>query len=1080
MNILKQLLIGLVVFTFAFISVGCSFSVGDDDDDNVAAVDDDNDVTVTDDDDDTLPTDDDDDTTSTDDDDDIPTDTDCRDLDGDGYGQGSDCLGADCDDENADINPDVTEVTGNDVDEDCSGVANDVDGDGEDSVANGGTDCDDHNPSVNPAAADSVGDGIDNNCDGIDGVDEDGDGFSSELSGGTDCDDGAWATNPDATEIDNLVDDDCDGDAVEAATFDLDGDGYTAGFGTDTDPTPDCDDGDPNNWTDVGCASCVDVDGDGYRTGCDAYLTIDGPDCDDLDAAVELGCGSCIDYDGDGYGPNCSAGLDCFDFDPTIHDCSGDETFDAPLSYIVYRGFDDFERGDISMADLDLDGDLDLVAGGETCFSGEGEVWLNNGDGTFASPMGYYFGFDKLTTVDIDGDGYLDILSKVDVFSSGYITNNNGDGTFGPTEHIVVTDIPENCGLSFISIAGNYYGDARAEIAASFYGDGCAADQSFLEYDGMGYFTTSTRTIDLKSTPGDSLPQAADDIDGDGDVDIIELDSLRISVYLNNGGGIFTDAIHSDVSVSPIGFELGDLDGDGDLDMAQSHSQVIYVLQNDGMGSFSESGQYSQPGDEYNADVEPAFGDVDGDDDLDIIAELLSNDLNNSLTHRVLINDGSGAFSDGGAYSIASDFLDIEAGDLDGDGRADFAGFKRESRIIVSHNKGDGTFVESGPIYTAGGGSPSGTRAIFAADFDNDADVDVVVAETTNDAISILTNNGDGTFAAAQSYDAGDRPVSTFAADFDGDGDIDLAAANENSDSVTVFDNDGSGGFDTSTEYAIGDSPRCLFAGDFDADGDADLAASNMYSKDFSILLSNGDGTFAPEIRYPLGASSRPRTITAGDIDGDGDLDLTMPLAVTGAPNISHYKNNGDGTFSESSRSTTPGSPWFVAYGDLDNDGDLDMVAATGSAHYFKADPTDRETRIHILFNRGDGVFELGGEYTSIDYAPHAHCWILPYPDPVDVCWRWEVNVKSIAIADLNGDDYPDLVIPTGQSVETMINNGDGTFSAGLPYLPANGVGYNSIGSLFPGDFDRDGRLDLAVMGANKNRSIGILFGGPR
>ncbi len=104
------------------------------------------------------------------------------------------------------------------------------------------------------------------------------------------------------------------------------------------------------------------------------------------------------------------------------------------------------------------------------------------------------------------------------------------------------------------------------------------------------------------------------------------------------------------------------------------------------------------------------------------------------------------------------------------------------------------------------------------------------------------------TFAppVASPFAAGTNPYSVTGGDFDKDGDTDLATANEGSDDVSVLINDGDGTFAPAAPVAAGTDPRSVTGGDLDNDGDTDLATANNGSNDVSVLLNDGDGTFAP------------------------------------------------------------------------------------------------------------------------------------------------------------------------------------------------------------------------------------------
>lgn len=127
--------------------------------------------------------------------------------------------------------------------------------------------------------------------------------------------------------------------------------------------------------------------------------------------------------------------------------------------------------------------------------------------------------------------------------------------------------------------------------------------------------------------------------------------------------------------------------------------------------------------------------------------------------------------------------------------------------------------------------------SVFCADLDGDSGLDLVVANCyVGNKVSILKNNGDGTFQPKVDYTAGDGPISVFCADLDGDLDLDLAVVNYESDCVSIFKNNGDGTFAAKVDYAVGDCPRSVFCADLDGDLDMDLAVANNHSNDVSIL----------------------------------------------------------------------------------------------------------------------------------------------------------------------------------------------------------------------------------------------------
>jgi hypothetical protein len=184
----------------------------------------------------------------------------------------------------------------------------------------------------------------------------------------------------------------------------------------------------------------------------------------------------------------------------------------------------------------------------------------------------------------------------------------------------------------------------------------------------------------------------------------------------------------------------------------------------------------------------------------------------------------------------------------------------------------------SSPV--AVGTSPYG---IVAADLDGDGDQDLVVANSFNDNVTVLRNNGSGNFNyhTPRSVATGDFPNAIVAVDLDSDGDQDLAVANTGSDNVTILRNNGSGKFTqpASSPVAAGHWPRSVVAVDLDGDGDRDLAVAHTGSGTVTILLNNGSGKFTQTASSPIAVGDGPFNVVAADLDGDGDQDLAITRA---------------------------------------------------------------------------------------------------------------------------------------------------------------------------------------------------------
>jgi hypothetical protein len=317
---------------------------------------------------------------------------------------------------------------------------------------------------------------------------------------------------------------------------------------------------------------------------------------------------------------------------------------------------------------------------------------------------------------------------------------------------------------------------------------------------------------------------------------------------------------------------------------------------------------------------------------------------------------------------------------------------------------------------------------VRACDLNGDGHVDIVTANADTDNVSVLLNNGDGTFGAAKLYPAGDEPVDIDCCDVDGDGDLDLVTANRTPSQVNVLLNNGmSGGvlqLSAPTPYAVGLAPwgiRCTY---LNADPRPDVVTSNFTGKSVSALLNNGSGTFAAHQDYLTGGNG---TYDVAICDLDGDLDDDVVVTNLTSETITSFRNNGDGTLTRiGSYSTgTLVFPWGLDCCDLDGDGHPDVVTANGG-----------DNTITVLFNDGTGRF---------DTRPIVHFTGANQP-------------FKPTCRDIDGDGDNDVLTGNlgSDDVTVFTNSGNGTLTA-VRSLP---VGSN-VGSVECADVDGDTDLDV-------------------
>jgi hypothetical protein len=309
------------------------------------------------------------------------------------------------------------------------------------------------------------------------------------------------------------------------------------------------------------------------------------------------------------------------------------------------------------------------------------------------------------------------------------------------------------------------------------------------------------------------------------------------------------------------------------------------------------------------------LADLDGDLDLDAV-------FANSMTNysQVWLNDGSGYFADSG-QELGMFGHGVDIGDLDGDGDPDIILTTHEfvpTRVYL--NNGTGAFTE-----LAGAFEETTGHSVDLYDLDGDNHLDAV-GETGRGGTNIFWNDGGGKFTRSDlSF-----PRTTIWGDLDQDGAIDLLLK-ENGVGYATYLNDGHGSF--ALFWSL-DDPEAMDVGgmalgDVDGDGDLDAVVTNGFQQTNSfagkVLLNDGSGIFTDSSQR-LDAVTNAG-VSLGDLDNDGDLDLVLtdfenPCQI--------WVNDGSGTFTDSGFRF--GDDQFYSHallGDLDEDGDLDIFLST-------------------------------------------------------------------------------------------------------------------------------------------------------
>jgi hypothetical protein len=319
--------------------------------------------------------------------------------------------------------------------------------------------------------------------------------------------------------------------------------------------------------------------------------------------------------------------------------------------------------------------------------------------------------------------------------------------------------------------------------------------------------------------------------------------------------------------------------------------------------------------------------DLDGDGDADLLSAT-------SGDHTIAWyenTDGAGTFGARQVVSAAVIFASsVHAADLDGDGDLDVLSAAAGSGKIAWHQNMDGLggSFHAQTISTAA----DGAWAVIAADLDGDGDLDVLSASQNDNKIAWYENtNGAGVFGAQRIVStSADVPVSIAAADLDGDGDVDVVSASAADDKVAWYENgDGAGTFGPQQVIsAAANEAASVSVGDLDGDGDLDVASASTQD-DKIAWYENLEGVegFGPE-QVVTTAADFAVWLTGGDLDGDGDLDLLSANALD--DEVTWFENlDGAGSFGPKRLAATVPTAVSVVVADVDGDGDTDAFSAS-------------------------------------------------------------------------------------------------------------------------------------------------------
>jgi hypothetical protein len=565
---------------------------------------------------------------------------------------------------------------------------------------------------------------------------------------------------------------------------------------------------------------------------------------------------------------------------------------------------------------------------------------------------------------------------------------------------------------------------------------------------------------------------ATADLNHDGRLDLVvgEAGSMTIQVLrgVDSPTLPFTQLMQADVGLQPTAIALADFNRDGNTDVAVGGSPGVAVLLAADDGA---SGSIASINFGFGDVVALATGDFDRDGWPDLAV------ARDKQLVVLLYNPALGYLNRAMFWQLSRTPSAITAGDLDRDGKLDLV-VAADSELQLYRGTGDATLFV--PFLTvAVGGSPS---AIAVADLNRDGVPDLVLADSAHSAVQVLLGNGDGNFHAGDSRLLGAAPTALAVADVNRDGKPDIAVATASGLTVLLGGDDGS--FVAEQLIDTGVRSAALTVGDFNRDGKPDIALVSSQTNDIGVLFNATPQwhtlSFAAQtpIRVPSGVDGYMNGVALGDFNSDGKPDLVS----NGLGHAHLFFGHGDGTFDQPAPNLVnvlTGSALVVVDANRDGKDDVVEVGGDGTIRVLLGDGTGEFTAVvggadlNFVRSMAIGDFDRDGVPDVLTAHYQSGVGILRGKgDGSFTTHSFTAGTSGgfgVASGDLNNDGILDVVAQDlqGHSVDVMLGQDGGQLAPFSPHSCGLPNCYFGVG-----DFNRDGRLDIAAAGA----PTGILF----
>jgi hypothetical protein len=625
---------------------------------------------------------------------------------------------------------------------------------------------------------------------------------------------------------------------------------------------------------------------------------------------------------------------------------------------------------------------------------------------------------------DVNHDGREDLVVANQGENTVSVFLGLANGVFAARKNFPTADGPTAV------VAADFNHDGKLDLAVVAIGGNVV---SILLGNGNGTFSEPIN-YQTGQTP---LAITMGDFNHDGNVDLAVVNNCscanNVSVLLGNADGSFKPKTDYPVGAAPLAIATYDLNGDGNLDLAVANSgdTSISILLGNANGTFKPS--IDAPTQAGSCGI--AIGDFDGDKIPDLV--VTHQDAPWALT--VMKGNGDGTFQAEQQISQLASANQVQALDINGDGKIDLVlPVVFQGGALVLLGNGNGTFQT--PVAYA-----TGTYAYSLAiqDLNGDGNFDLAVVDQESNYLTVLLGNGDGTFGPRRSLPSAPNDPSKLTAvasaigDFNNDGVPDLVLSEEDSGGVSVLLGAGKGKFHAPV-FTDSSGALSITTADFNEDGHLDVAVAN--GSGAAVLFGGGNGRFAAPFQVLNTQGTPARGLVAGDFNNDGHQDLVVLANGFTQPNpIYVFLGKGDRTFQGPKQFWSSSTvPMAIASGDFNHDGRLDLVVAVNP------------NGIAVMLGNGDGTFQSPVSYSTDQLS------------------------GGLTVADVNGDDIPDILVTTSDFLNVFLGKGDGTFAKAVHYAAGN-----FPGQVITGDFNGDGILDIATaaQGSAALGDIEILLG---